>query len=49
MSDTHTDSLIIRQSAAERDELFRYADSDHPLIAALYDLALMPENGTKED
>lgn len=49
MNDTNTDGLIKRQSATERDELFRYADTDHPLIAALYDLALMPENGTKED
>lgn len=49
MNDTNNDSLIIRQPATERDELFRYADTDHPLIAALYDLALLPASGTEED
>lgn len=49
MNDNITDSLIPRQPASERDELFRYADTDHPLVAALYQLALQPQNGDGEN
>lgn len=51
MSESHTDNLIPRQPIADRDELFRYADNNHPLIAALYDLAVQPvnDNGVEED
>lgn len=49
MNDNTTDSLITQQPASERDELFRYADTAHPLIAALYQLALQPQNGDGEN
>lgn len=48
MNNEHSDSLIPKQPASERDELFRYADMSHPLLAALYQVAVASDNSTED-